>query len=53
MSDPEATNPPPITPQPNTPRNLLKKAYEWLLAHPIWMAGILGFLAGWLLPKVI
>ena len=50
MSDPEATTPPVV---PNTPKNLLKKAWEWLQAHPVWFAGIGGFILGWLLPKVI
>ena len=49
MSDPEATQPP----VPNTPRNMLKRAWAWLCANPVWFAGIGGFLLGWLAPKVL
>ena len=42
--------------QPNTARNILLRAYSGVLAwsgvHTVATAAILGFLAGWLLPKI-
>ena len=49
MSD-EPTLPPR---QPNTFRTWLPRIWAWLLANPIWFAAGAGFLAGWLLPKLL
>ena len=50
MSDEEKTAPP--VREPNTPRKFLRIAWAWLLAHPVWFAGIAGVLAGLLLPQI-
>jgi len=38
--------------QPNTFRTWLPRIWAWLLAHPVWFAGIAGVLAGLLLPQI-
>ena len=47
MDDPTL---PPRT--PNTPRSAINWLLAWGTAHTVASAAILGFLAGWLLPKV-
>lgn len=42
---------PPVR-EPNTPRTFLKRAWAWLQANPIWLAAILGMLAGLILPPI-
>ena len=49
MTDPEATQPPR---KPRTIRNAMAWLAAWSEAHPVATAAGLGFLAGWLLPKV-
>lgn len=50
MTDPNATLPPLGA---RTPRNMIRWLRAWFRAHPITTAVILGFLAGWLLPKIV
>ena len=50
MPNDEPTQPP--VREPNTPRKFLRIAWTWLLAHPVWFAGIAGVLAGLLLPQI-
>ena len=50
MSDPERTLPPLGA---RTPRNMIRWLLAWARAHTITTAVILGFLAGWLLPKLV
>ena len=38
--------------QPNSPRVWLRRAWGWLLAHPIVAAALGGLAAGLLLPQV-
>ena len=47
--DPNATTP---GTKINTPRKLFSWIYAEGQAYPVWAAAILGFLAGWLLPKL-
>ena len=36
-----------------TPRNMIRWLLAWSRAHTLTTAVILGFLAGWLLPKLV
>lgn len=52
MADEPITQPPEGSEKINTPRKALAWLWEWGKTHTIASAAILGFLAGWLLPKV-
>ena len=43
----------PTLPPVNTPRKALAWLWTWGQAHTIASAAILGFLAGWILPKLL